>query len=278
MEFTTSEFAAASVMLNLSAQCGEGYDRVSQSVKMHAVCSFQLSNNEVHIWTMPARASGAVVAQFERVLSEDEAKRAARFHFSHLRDSFVITHGVLRHLLAGYLSLDPARICFNHGDKGKPGLASADNLKFNLTHSGGISAIAFTMGCQLGIDAEHIRPIEEMQPIANRYFSAKEAAELMLLPENEREAAFFRCWTRKEAYVKAIGDGLSCALDSFQVTLLPNMPPRLVHIGGDRVAAEMWSLHDLCVAPDYAAALAYRDRKRSLSIFSVPDLAEFANS
>lgn len=244
---------------------------------MHAGGSLQLSNNDIHIWTMPTKASDAVVAQFRRVLSEDEAKRAARFRFSHLRDSFVITHGVLRHLLARYLSLDAARICFNYGDKGKPGLASAGNLQFNLTHSGGIAAVAFTTGCQLGIDAEHIRPVEEMQQIANRYFASDEAAELMLLPEDEREAGFFRCWTRKEAYIKAIGDGLSCALDSFQVTLLPNVPPRLVHIEGDRVAAEMWSLHDLSLAPEYVAALAYRDRERSLSIFPVLDLAELAN-
>ena len=244
---------------------------------MLAGCSFQLLNNDVHIWTMPIEASRAVVVQFERILSEDESKRAARFRFSHLRDSFVITHGVLRHLLGRYLGLDPPRICFSYGDKGKPAVASAGNLQFNLTHSGGIAAVAFTTDCQLGIDMEHIRPVEEMQQIADRNFSAEEAAELMLLPENEREPAFFRCWTRKEAYIKAIGDGLSCALDSFQVTLLPNMPPRLIHIGGDRVAAEMWSLHDLCVAPDYASALAYCDRKRSVSIFSVPDLAELAN-
>jgi 4'-phosphopantetheinyl transferase len=245
---------------------------------MHAGCSFQLSNNDVHIWTMPAKASDAVVAQFERVLAEDETERASRFRFSHLRDSFVITHGVLRCLLGRYLGLGPARICFVYGDKGKPAVASAANLQFNLTHSDGMAAVAFTTGCQLGIDAEHIRPLADMQPIADRSFGSEEAAELMLLPENERERAFFRCWTRKEAYIKAIGDGLSCALDSFQVTLLPNMPPRLLHIGGDRIAAEMWSLHDLCLAPDYAAALAYRDRQRSLSIFPIPDLAEFVDS
>jgi 4'-phosphopantetheinyl transferase len=251
---------------------------VSQSANMQAGCSFQLSNNEVHIWTMPTEASDAVVVQFERVLSEDEAKRAARFRFSHLRDSFVITRGVLRHLLGRYLSLEPARLCFSYGDKGKPAVASEGNLQFNLTHSVGIAAVAFTTGCQLGIDAEHIRPVKEMQQIADRNFSAEEATELMRLPESEREPAFFRCWTRKEAYIKAIGDGLSCALDSFQVTLLPNMPPRLIHIGGDSVAAEMWSLHDLCVAPDYASALAYRDRERSVSIFPVSDLAELADS
>jgi 4'-phosphopantetheinyl transferase len=245
---------------------------------MHAGCSFQLANNDVHIWTMPAKASDAVVAQFERVLSEDEAERASRFRFSHLRDSFVITHGVLRYLVGRYLNLDPARICFVYGDKGKPAVSSAANLQFNLTHSEGLAAVAFTAGCQVGMDVEHIRPVAEMQQIADRYFGSEEAAELMLLPENERERAFFRCWTRKEAYIKAIGDGLSCALDSFQVTLLPNMPPRLIHIGGDRIAAEMWSLHDLCVAPEYAAALAYRDRQRSLSIFPIFDLAEFADS
>jgi 4'-phosphopantetheinyl transferase len=245
---------------------------------MGAGGSFQLSSDEVQIWTMPTNASSGVVAYFEGVLDEDEAKRASRFRFSHLRDSFVITHGVLRYLLGRYLDSSPSRICFTYGDKGKPHVVSEANIHFNLTHSDDMASIAFTLGCEAGVDMEHVRQVEEMQQIADRNFSAEEAAELMLLPENERERAFFRCWTRKEAYIKAIGDGLSCALDSFRVTLLPNMPPRLIHIGGDRVAAEMWSLHDLCLAPDYAAALAYRDRERSVSLFPVPDLAELANS
>jgi 4'-phosphopantetheinyl transferase len=192
-----------------------------------------------------------------------------------LRNSFVITHGVLRCLLGRYLNRGPSRICFVYGDKGKPGIDSDANLEFNLTHSEDMAAIAFTAGCQLGIDLEHIRPLADLQQIADRYFNPGEAAELMLLAANEREQGFFRCWTRKEAYIKAVGDGLSCALDSFRVTLLPDALPRLIHIAEDRVAADMWTLHDLRLAPDYAAALAYRDRQRSLSIFPILDLSDF---
>jgi 4'-phosphopantetheinyl transferase len=242
---------------------------------MHAGSSFQLSRDEVHIWTMQTHAPEATVAQFGRVLAPDEVQRASRFRFNHLRDSFVITHGVLRYLLARYLGLSPARICFVYGDKGKPGVASEANLHFNLTHSDDVAVIAFTTGCQVGIDVEHIRSLADMPQIADQCFSSEEVVELMLLPASEREHAFFRCWARKEAYIKAIGDGLSCALDSFRVTLLPDVPPRLVHIGGDRAAADMWALHDLSVAPDYAAALAYCDRPRSVSIFPILDLSEF---
>jgi 4'-phosphopantetheinyl transferase len=222
---------------------------------------------------MPTAASNAVVAQFVQLLGEEEARRASRFRFNHLRNSFVITHGALRCLLGRYLNRGPSRICFVYGDKGKPGVPDG-NLEFNLTHSEGMAAVAFTADCQLGIDVEHIRSLDDMQQIADRYFSPEEAAELMLLPANEREHGFFRCWTRKEAYIKAVGDGLSCALDSFRVTLLPDAPPRLVHIAGDKVAADMWTLHDLRLAPDYAAALAYRDRQRSLSIFPIVDFSE----
>jgi 4'-phosphopantetheinyl transferase len=242
---------------------------------MHAGPSFQLSRDAVHIWTMPTQAPEAVVAQFGRVLSEEEAERASRFRFDHLRNLFVITHGVLRHLLGRYLGLDPAGICFIYGDKGKPGVASEADLHFNLTHSDGVAAIAFTAGCQVGMDVEHIRSLADMPQIADQCFSSEEAEELMLLPAGERAGAFFRCWTRKEAYIKAIGDGLSCALDSFRVTLLPEAPPRLVHIGGNRAAADMWTVHDLDLAPEYAAALAYRERPRSLSIFPMLDLSEF---
>jgi 4'-phosphopantetheinyl transferase len=223
---------------------------------------------------MPTAASDAVVAHFEQVIAEEEVRRASRFCFDHLRNSFVITHGVLRCLLGRYLNRDPSRICFIYGDKGKPGIDSDANLEFNLTHSEDMAAIAFTAGCQLGIDVEHIRPLADLQQIADRYFSPEEAAELILLPANEREQGFFRCWTRKEAYIKAVGDGLSCALDSFRVTLLPDALPRLIHIAEDRVAADMWTLHDLRLAPDYAAAVAYPDRQRSLSIFPILDFSD----
>jgi 4'-phosphopantetheinyl transferase len=243
---------------------------------MIAGCSFELSERDIHVWTLRIGASGAVAAKFEPALAVDEKDRAARLHFDHLRQSFVITRGVLRGLLGCYLRLHPARIRFKYGSKGKPTLASGGNIEFNATHSGGRAMFAFTMGCQIGVDLELMRPLAETQQIADRFFCPEEAAEIRSLPPSEREHAFFRCWTRKEAYIKAIGDGLSAPLDDFRVTLHPNEPARFVYIATD--AARTWTLHDLSAAPDYAAALAYRDRERSLSAFPIVDPAEFIGS
>jgi 4'-phosphopantetheinyl transferase len=132
--------------------------------------------------------------------------------------------------------------------------------------------------CGVGIDLERLRPIADTAEIARRYFCPEEAAEILSLPPDERDAAFFRCWTRKEAYIKAIGDGLSCPLDSFQVSIEADAQPRIVHIAGDRTAAAIWTLHDLPLAPDYVAALAYRDRPRVVSVFPIDDLAGFCGS
>lgn len=246
-----------------------------KTCQMIAGCSFELSGRDVHVWILRTGASDAVAAKFEPVLVSDERDRAARFRFDHLRQSFVITRGALRCLLGRYLGLDPASIRFNYGSKGKPALAATAGIEFNMTHSGGLAAFAFTVGCQIGVDLEQIRPLTETQDIANRFFCSEEAAEIMSLPPSERERAFFCCWTRKEAYIKAIGDGLSAPLDEFRVTLQPNEPAQFIHLAHDTNAAKAWTLHDLCLASDYAAALAYRDRQRSLSVFPIVDPAEF---
>ena len=134
--------------------------------------------------------------------------------------------------------------------------------------------IALTTGLEIGVDVEQIRPLPDMQSIADRSFRPEEASEIMSLPQPERDHAFYRCWTRKEAYIKAIGDGLSAPLDDFRVTVQPNTPARFVHIEHDASAAQRWTLHDLQVAAGYAAALAYHDQPRSLSMFPITDFAD----
>lgn len=242
---------------------------------MHVVRPKELAANEVHIWTMPTQAAEAALNELERILCEDERERASRFHFRHLRDSFVITHGVLRSVLAGYLDLPAQEISFALGARGKPAVSHISQLQFNLTHSDTMAAIAVLTDCEVGLDLERLRPIEDMEEIARRYFCAEEAAEILELPAVERDRAFFRCWTRKEAYIKAIGDGLSCPLDSFQVAIEADAQPRLVHIAGDRAAAAAWTLHDLPLAPEYIAAVAYRDRPRTLSVLPIDNLEAF---
>ena len=238
-------------------------------------CSWQFAGRDIHIWTVRTTAPEAIAAEFEPVLAADEKDRAARFRFDRHRSSFMIARGTLRHLLGRYLDADPASLRFDYGSKGKPVLVSNADINFNVTHSGGLAAFAFTAGCELGIDLEDIRPLTGMESTANRFFCAEEAAEILSLPPGEREAAFFRCWTRKEAYIKATGDGLSAPLNEFRVTVSPDEPARLVHLAHDTHAAGAWTLHDLRLESGYASALAYRDRPRSLCVHPTADPTEF---
>ena len=182
-------------------------------------------------------------------------------------------------LLGHYLNSPPGDIQFSYGAKGKPSLAVSARVQFNMSHSGDLAMFAFTLDCEIGVDVEAIRPMPDMEVVAERFFCAEETAELMSLPAGQRDDAFFLCWTRKEAYIKATGEGLSTPLDAFRVTLRPGEPARFVHFALDPVAAQAWSLHDLKPALQYAAALAYRDAPRPLETFRVinpKQLLEFA--
>jgi 4'-phosphopantetheinyl transferase len=238
-----------------------------------ADCSFELGGRIIHVWCVGTDVSPTVAAQFEHLLAPEEKRRAARFRFHHLQCSFVVARGALRVLLGRYLRVHPASIQFNHGPKGKPAVTGSSPVEFNASRSGALALFAFTVGCEIGVDLEQVHSLSDAQSIADRFFCSDEAADLMSLPSNERERAFFLCWTRKEAYVKAIGDGLSSPLDAFRVTLRPHEPARFVHIAQDANAAKAWKLYDLQVAPNYAAALAYRDKLRPVSVFPVIDPA-----
>lgn len=218
----------------------------------------------VHVWALRLEAPLALVSQFEKFLSRDEAARAGRFNFDYLRSSFILAHGALRLLLAGYLDARPAEIEFACGANGKPSVAASTPLQFNLSHSNGLALLAFTSGCELGIDIEKVRPMPDLQQIASRFFCAEETAELMSLPRSQRDRAFFLCWTRKEAYIKAIGVGLSAPLDRFAVSLRPAEPAQFLHLDGDQATARQWTLHDCDLGSAYVGALAYRDAPRPL--------------
>lgn len=237
--------------------------------------SLKLLGSEVHIWTLPTRSLNAVSDMFELVLAAEELERAGRFRFRHLHETFIIRRGALRCLLGRYLDIHPTDIRLIYGSKGKPVLEAGSRLQFNMTHSGSFAAVAITADCPIGSDLEQIRPLPDIPQIASRFFCSEEAEEIMSLLPGQRERAFFRCWTRKEAYIKAIGDGLSAPLDGFRVTVLPNTPAKFVHLGHGTTEADAWTLHDLCLASGYAAALAYSDRQRSLSIFPIVNIAEF---
>ena len=235
--------------------------------------SFRLTGQMIDVWSLrTADVSKAVVSKLELFLTPDERRRAERFRFEDLRHSFVLTRGALRVLLGRYLHVPPDKIQIAYGSKGKPRLAEPGLATFNVSHSGGMALFGFATGREIGVDVEGIRPLADMLDIAQRFFCPAETAELMSLPANQRERAFFHCWTRKEAYIKALGEGLSVPLDDFQVTLRPGEPARIIHLAGDVDAARTWRLYELELSPGYVGALAHRGLARQLRLLPInPD-------
>lgn len=217
-----------------------------------------LETNDVHIWRASLEQSPTTVETLRQLLSPDEQSRADRYHFEKDRRHFTTARGYLRTLLGRYLGLAPHEIRFSYTEYGKPGLAPDldQQLKFNVAHSGGLALYAFTRIGEIGIDLEHIRPEFTGDDIARRYFSQTEVASLNQLPVTARHQAFFDCWTRKEAFIKAKGLGLSLGLNQFDVTLSPEQPAALLHTRWDEAEASRWSLRAIDAGPEYAAAVA----------------------
>jgi 4'-phosphopantetheinyl transferase len=208
-----------------------------------------------HVELTPVRleAPAGEIDRLFAILSDDEKARARRFATEVLRTRFTVARATLRTLLGRRLERDPRSLVFAYGERGKPSLPG---VSFNLSHSGALAVYAIADAeVELGVDVEEIRPMRDMNGIARRFFAPGEADTLAALPEALQTEAFFRCWTRKEAYVKARGDGIIAALDRFEVTFHPDHPPALLHIDGDAAAAAEWHVHHFVPAPGYVAAL-----------------------
>jgi 4'-phosphopantetheinyl transferase len=231
-----------------------------------------LVDREVYFWPVHIEPSSSALARCKAFLAADEEKKADRFRFKHLQHSFILARGCLRFLLSKYLQVSPNLIQFIYGPQGKPSLGPPARINFNVSRSGALAVFAFTTKCEIGVDVELIRAIPDMSLIASQFFCPEEAAELMSLPDYRRAHAFFLCWTRKEAYIKAVGGGLSIPLDEFRVTLHPGEPARFVHLRGDLRAAKTWTLHNLIPTSQYAAALAYKDEPRPVRTLPALDV------
>ena len=220
-----------------------------------------LGDNEVHVWRASLELPSSQVQRLRRNLSEEELERAERFHFERHRDHFIGARGLLRTILGRYLMTDPGKLQFRYGPKGKPelaGKASQRPLHFNVSHSHGLALYAVTREHEIGVDVERIRPDLAGEKIAERFFSSREAATLRELPAHMRQKAFYTCWTRKEAYLKAIGQGITLHLDQFEVSVAPGEPAVLLSINGDPKEASYWSLKGLDPGPGYVGALAVK--------------------
>jgi 4'-phosphopantetheinyl transferase len=213
------------------------------------------NDRQVDVWRVRLDLPTSSLQLLKKLLSANEADRAARFYFPADRNRYIISHGSLRKILALYLRCEPEQFSFSVNAYGKPSL-EGEHLEFNLSHSGDFALIAITRGRKIGVDVEKVRPGISADIIGGHYFSKAEMAELQALPSEQREAAFFLCWTRKEAYIKAQGMGLSLPLESFDVSLTPNRPALLRATRPDRAEAARWTLLSLSVGAGYEAAVA----------------------
>ena len=224
-----------------------------------------LETGTVHVWRISLDQPDEKLERFRRTLEPDEIDRAGRFHFEKHRRHFVVARGFLRTVIARYLETQPESLRFSYGAYGKPALASEHVLRFNLSHSHEVALLAVALDAELGVDVEHVRADFASEDIARRFFSRAEVEVFNALPREEQVAAFFRCWTRKEAYIKAIGKGLSQPLDAFDVTLAPGAAPSLLRAEDDD--ASRWLLTDLDAGAGYAAALAIENPITTISCF-----------
>jgi 4'-phosphopantetheinyl transferase len=217
---------------------------------------------EVHVFYASLEVSDPRLKTLETTLFPYEQARADKFHFSKDREQFIVGRGILREIIGAYLKKDPSMLVFKYNSYGKPFLLDDScviDLSFNLSHSQDVALYAFTRGRNVGIDIEYMRSDVVEDSTAEHTFSKNEVAVLRGLPRDIQTRAFFNCWTRKEAFIKAKGQGLSIALDQFDVSIIPGEPAKLLKTEWDADEKNRWTLEELDVGPEYAASLAVED-------------------
>jgi len=219
--------------------------------------------DEVHVWLVRVDRAADDLARWEAVLSSDELERAARFRLELHRRRFLVARGVLRTLLAGYVGRAAEALSFRYAEQGKPYLPPevSGGLHFNLSHSGQVLMLAIGWGREVGVDVEHTEREVGWQRVARRFFAPVEYAALEALPPPLRRTGFFNCWTRKEAYLKARGRGLSVGLSSFAVSLDPQQPAELIWTAQEPSAPGEWRLEALEPAMGYTGAVCAQGQK-----------------
>jgi 4'-phosphopantetheinyl transferase len=222
-----------------------------------------LGRDEVQVWIASVPTAEAGLTALAHLLSTAERDRAARFKVREARDQFVFGRALLRQLLGACLRVEPAALEFGYQPHGKPFLtapASNDNLRFNLSHSGSMVAVALARGRDVGVDIEWIEPPGDRTLLTERIFSTREFGELRALPKSQQWEAFFNGWTRKEAYLKATGEGLIDALPAIEVTLAPGNEPELRKLPTALGAVRQWAIRAIPLPPGYAGAVVFESR------------------
>lgn len=237
-----------------------------------------LSASAVHLWLVRLDISEEKSGQLAGWLSPDEHRRAESFKFDQLRNHFIAARGVLRFILGQYLQLNPGQILFRYGAFGKPAIESfggRNMLYFNLSHSNGLALYAFTPGGEIGVDIEHVHESADIEQTAAIVFSDSEITALRALPEEARRPAFFQYWARKEAFIKATGEGFSFPLRSIDIQQSPGKVLANAESPEKQWQYGNWSIRDICPMQGYAAAIACRNDEYPVSFFRMPDMYFF---
>jgi 4'-phosphopantetheinyl transferase len=207
----------------------------------------------IDLWIADFHHARSSSADYGRLLSKEELTRASQFQFDHLTAFYIFCRGTLRRILSGYLAVSPDSIKFHYGDKGKPFVAPQTALQFNVSHAGDLFVCAVSSGLAIGVDIEQIREMEDMPAIASQFFAPAEQRHLAGIAEGDRAHAFYQCWTRKEAVIKATGEGISRPLDSFEVSFGPGAAPRLMRLDDDH--SPSWQMDSFEPCPGYVGAV-----------------------
>jgi 4'-phosphopantetheinyl transferase len=246
---------------------------ILESTWLAPPADLSLPDDAVHIWRVSLAQANTQVQELAHTLSPAERERAQRFCFERDRRRYIVARGALRSILGGYLSIHPSHLKFRYGIRGKPYLArSCDDgtMQFNLSHSNEMALYAYTRSRRIGIDLEYIHPVPDANRVADQFFSRGEKAALRALPRDQIDEAFLTFWTRKEAYVKALGEGLYQPLDQFDVSSVPGKPYHLLEVPNSSGESSQWSVATLNPAPGYLASLAAEGYIWNVKCFSFP--------
>jgi 4'-phosphopantetheinyl transferase len=227
----------------------------------------KLCETEVHLWQIQLANQEWGLQYLRSLLSPDEVQRADRFYFEKHKRRFIVARAATRVILATYVGRAPHELAFSYGAKGKPELSLPQNspkVQFNLSHSEDLALLAVTLQHRVGVDIEFIKHDLAIDEIATRCFSEVEIKILRALPQAERTKSFYSWWTRKEAFIKAIGKGLSIPLESFSVNTGPNIIPSLSWVDLEPEEISNWQVHDISAPHGYAAALVVEGRGHDL--------------
>lgn len=246
-------------------KCNNQFDDFSSSFPRYA----DLKAAETHIIRASLLLCHTTISRLGAILSSDEHERAARIYLAEHRRRYIASRGLLRSILGTYLDAAPRSLRFTHGSKGKPGLDCneyTNRVMFSVSHSDGLALYAIARDGMVGVDVEHIRCGIDLDRIARNFFSRAEYAAYINLPQNEKTEAFFRCWTRREAFIKAIGEGWMYPLERFDVSI--GGRPELLRLDGNSALCGKWSIHHLNPAEGFIGALAVSGTSDTVRTFT----------